>query len=85
MGWLWPALAVLALWAGITLWRRSREGSAPGVRTTVPYPRTAGRDDEDDAIDWQTLEAAEREVKDLAPGEEPSEWGPGTPKPPIVG
>jgi hypothetical protein len=81
-GWFWPALAVLAIWGGITMWRRAREDAEPGVRTTVPRPRPA---EDDDAIDWATLEAAEREVKDLAPGEEPPDWGPGASKPPIIG
>ena len=75
----WLAAALL-LWAVITVFRRSRE--------RLGAERTA----DDPEIEGSTLEAAEREVKDLdndvrgRPLEDAvgDDWGPGTPKPPYV-
>jgi hypothetical protein len=72
--------AALLLWAVITVFRRSRERL---VAERTPH---------DPEIDRSTLEAAEREVKDLGtdvrgrPLEDAvgDDWGPGTPKPPYV-
>lgn len=84
--WLWPVLAVLLLWAGITMVQRGRERAA-GSRPARPVQR-----DDDDAIDYDVLEQAEREVKDL--GQNPTgapeegglgdDWGPGSPKGPFA-
>lgn len=82
IGGFWIALGVLALWAGIVVLRRRWDGKSPP---------SAGRQVDDD-IDHATLEAAEREVRDLdtdAKGRPLDEgvgddWGPGTPKPPYV-
>lgn len=84
--WLWPALGVLVLWAGITMVQRGREraaGRGGGL------PPAHGDDDE---IDYDVLEQAEREVKDL--GQNPTgapeegglgeDWGPGSPKGPFA-
>lgn len=73
-------VAVLVLWAVITVFRRSRERL------------NAERTPHDPDIDRATLEAAEREVRDLEtdvrgrPLEDAvgDDWGPGTPKPPYV-
>lgn len=65
--------AIIAL----ILWLR-RDRSYPGPRR---YP-------EDDEIDHEALERAEREVRELGLNEKPEEgfhgddWGPGTPRPP---
>lgn len=82
--WLWPALGVLVLWAGITLVQRGRERHA-GKGAGRPPAR-------DDEIDYDVLEQAEREVKDLgqnatgAPEEGGlgDDWGPGSPKGPFA-
>lgn len=86
----WTALAVLVGWAGIALLRRRREG----VRSEAARPRAAkpAAAEDDDAIDYQMLAEAEREVQDLdadAKGRPldnaiGDDWGPGTPKPPYV-
>ena len=85
-------LGVLLLAAGLVLavivaLRRRSE--------TVAMPPQAHRGTRaaDDDIDWDELERAEREVRDLhdngsgdAPEQAPGDdWGPGTPKPPAVG
>lgn len=84
--WFWPVLAVLALWAGIRIIQRGREGPAgdAGARRDAPG--------DDDAIDHDVLEQAEREVKDLgqdgtgAPEEGGlgDDWGPGSRKGPFA-
>ena len=78
---LWLVLAVLVLWAGIAVIRRSRERMHRGAPVRA-----------DPDIDYQALEQAEREVKDLdtdAKGRPlddalGDDWGPGTPKPPYT-
>jgi hypothetical protein len=82
---------VLLLAAGLVLavsiaFRRRRE------TVTMP-PQAVRRSAADDDIDWDELERAEREVRDLdhdGSGEPPEQakgedWGPGTPKPPMLG
>jgi len=90
----WWFLAVLLAWAAIVVFRRKRERRAS--EGWQPPPARGGsaasplRDDPD--IDRDTLEAAEREVKDLEtdvrgrPLEDAvgDDWGPGTPKPPYI-
>jgi len=75
----------LLLVAIVSFRRRHEEMTLPrGV------PRGAGADD--DGIDWDELERAEREVQDLdhdgrggAPEQAPGEdWGPGASKPPLA-
>jgi hypothetical protein len=69
-------LAGAAVLAVIVTLRRKRE--------STPMPRQAQRE-EDDAIDWDELERAEREVRELdddgaggAPEQQKGdEWGPG--------
>ena len=86
-------LAVLLMWAAIVVLRRRKEE----VRSSMQTPQTPsglqGRSAQADPdIDRETLEAAEREVKDLEtdvrgrPLEDTvgDDWGPGTPKPPYV-
>ncbi len=76
----------LLLVAIVALRRRREEMAMP--RTEVPSTRA----DDDDEIDWDELERAEREVQDLehdggggAPEQQAGDdWGPGTPKPPLA-
>ena len=93
MRWLWGIAALLVLWAGIAALRRKSEYAHRRIRRPEP-PRATTRvpdPDDDDEIDWETLEEAEREVKDLEPGKDPEEgfkgddWGPGAPRgfPPV--
>jgi hypothetical protein len=77
------------LWAGITYLRRLREQGETGPprpRANVGRPKDAGG-----GIDYEELERAEREVKDLDVGTRPEDgfegddWGPGAaPRPPIA-
>jgi hypothetical protein len=88
---LWVVLAVLCAWGFITIVRRiSEEEQSERLRD--------GRPDSDyrngslkDSIDWEELEKAEDEVRDIDPqagpedGFEGDDWGPGTtPKPPSL-
>ena len=69
-------IAFVAIIALILWLRRDR---------TYPGPRLQS---EDDGIDHEELERAEREVRDLESGQRPEsgfrgdDWGPGTPRPP---
>ena len=90
---VWLVVAVLVLWAGITMLRRRRERMTDGLQQTRRLKRPGdARHDDDEGIDYAALEAAEREVRDLendAKGRPLDEgvgddWGPGTPKPPYV-
>jgi hypothetical protein len=91
MSWFWVALGVLAFWAAVVVMRRRREELRDAPSKT-PGLRARGASARDDEIDYEALEEAEREVKDLdtdAKGRPLDEglgddWGPGTPKPPYV-
>lgn len=81
---------ILAGWAVVVLVRKLREGSTPGPGAT-PRPGTAPRSAAaaaDDEIDYEELERAEEEVRDLDvdarpdDGFEGDDWGPGAPQPP---
>lgn len=90
----WWILAALLFWAVIIVFRRKQERAVSGSWQTPQTPSgkqsRSVRDDPD--IDRATLEAAEREVRDLdtdvkgRPLEDAvgDDWGPGTPKPPYV-
>lgn len=95
---LWELLAVLALWAAIVTVRRKRAHrseqspqSPSGHQEQVSGKNAKSRGDDPD-IDYDELEQAEREVKDLdtdAKGRPlddviGDDWGPGTPKPPYT-
>ncbi|HEY2804956.1 MAG TPA: hypothetical protein VGI92_03770 [Gemmatimonadales bacterium] len=92
---LWELLAILVAWAAIVSVRR-RAG-----RRSMPTPQTPGGSQgkssphilaHDPDIDYDELEQAEKEVKDLdtdAKGRPlddviGDDWGPGTPKPPYT-
>lgn len=82
------------MWGGITYLRGLREQRVAGPgRTMPPRARASGRaNEENDAIDYEELERAEREVRDLDVDARPEDgfvgddWGPGAgPKPPLTG
>lgn len=88
---LWAVLAVLCAWGFITIVRRMREeeesGRLPDGNGGSGYQNESLKD----SIDWDELEKAEDEVRDIDPmarpedGFEGDDWGPGTaPKPPLV-
>lgn len=80
---------ILAAWGIVVLVRKVREGAPPDPGVTprspaAPRPNTAA----DDEIDYEELERAEEEVRDLdvdarpEDGFEGDDWGPGAPQPP---
>ena len=88
---LWALLAVLCAWGFITIVRRMREeeesGKSPDGEGGSGYQSGSLKD----SIDWDELEKAEDEVRDIDPmakpedGFEGDDWGPGTaPRPPVV-
>ncbi len=88
---LWIVLAVLCAWGFITIVRRiseqERSEQLPDGKVDGGYQKTSLKDD----IDWETLEKAEDEVRDVDPmakpedGFEGDDWGPGAaPKPPVA-
>ncbi len=90
---LWAVLALLCAWGFITIVRRiseeERSGQLPEGKADRGYQKTSMKDD----IDWDELEKAEDEVREIDPearpedGFEGDDWGPGTvktPKPPLV-
>ena len=88
----WGLLAVVVVWLAIVEWRRVRErlrDDSAGVRARELDEHTVLPDD-DEPIDWATLEEAEREVRDLDPRQRPKngfegdDWGPGTRPPPAA-
>ena len=74
---------ILSLWALITLVRSWSDEVKPEGPTVAPGPA-----DRDDEIDYEELERAEEEIRDLdvnarpEDGFEGDDWGPGVPKPP---
>jgi hypothetical protein len=90
-GLVWGLLAVLVLWAGIAALRRTREALADDSAGARARQMDEGRTklaDDDEPIDWETLEQAEREVRELDANQRPEDgfegddWGPGGPRPP---
>lgn len=88
---VWVVLAVLCAWAFITIVRRiseqQRSEQLPDGKDGSGYQKTSLKDD----IDWEELEKAEDEVRDIDPqarpedGFEGDDWGPGTaPRPPLA-
>ena len=82
-------LAVILLaWGVITLVRRLGDGDARELRADEPGVREVRDDADDDGIDYEELERAEEEVRDLdvnarpEDGFEGDDWGPGAPKRP---
>lgn len=88
---MWIGLALLcAVWFLATARRMSETKTSeqlPDGEGGSGYPKTSLKDD----IDWEELERAEDEVREIDPmakpedGFEGDDWGPGSvPKPPIV-
>ncbi len=93
---VWIALAVLCAWAFIAMVRRIAE-QQQSEQLPDGKLRSGYQDAEDgaqslqDSIDWETLQKAEDEVRDIDPqarpedGFEGDDWGPGSaPKPPLA-
>ena len=89
----WGIVAVLVVWAGIVALRRTRESvgeDAAGARARELDEGRTRLPDEDEPIDWATLEEAEREVRELdvdakpEDGFEGDDWGPGAGRPPVA-
>ena len=88
---LWAVLAVLCAWGFITIVRRISEQEQSEKLPDGKLNRSYQRDSLQDSIDWDELEKAEDEVRDIDPmarpedGFEGDDWGPGTaPKPPLA-
>ncbi len=90
---LWIALAVLCAWAFITVVRRISEDEHSGKSRDGETDSGYEQGSLQDSIDWDELNKAEDEVRDIDPlakpedGFEGDDWGPGTvkpPKPPLV-
>lgn len=83
--WFWAMVVVLAA-VGVILLIGRQAGETHGDER---HARKAARD-ADDEIDYETLEQAEREVRDLDADAKPEDgfagddWGPGTRKPPVA-
>lgn len=87
MSWLTVLAVVLLAWGVVALVRMVLEREAEPRAGEVGV-RDAYVADADDEIDYEELERAEEEVRDLdvnarpEDGFEGDDWGPGTPKPP---
>ena len=88
---VWIVLAVLCAWGFVTVVRRMRDeeqsGKLPDGEGGSGYQKTGLKDD----IDWDELQKAEDEVRDVDPmanpeqGFEGDDWGPGAaPRPPVA-
>ena len=86
---MWIGLAILCVAGFLLIARRASEtrssAPSPDGGGREGFPRTSLKDD----IDWEELERAEDEIRDVDPransedGFEGDDWGPGTaPKPP---
>jgi hypothetical protein len=93
---VWAVLALLCAWALITLVRKAAEaqgaGELPDAKLRSGYQESGGQGESlEDSIDWEELERAEDEVRDIDPqakpedGFEGDDWGPGSArKPPVA-
>jgi hypothetical protein len=88
---LWAVLAVLCAWGFITVVRKISEEEQSEKLRDGEGPSVYRNESLRDSIDWDELEKAEDEVRDLDPqakpedGFEGDDWGPGSaPKPPMV-
>jgi hypothetical protein len=88
---MWIGLAVLCVLGFLFMARRASETRSPdGAQGRAPARRDRQVSLKDD-IDWEELERAEDEIRDVDPranpedGFEGDDWGPGAaPKPPLV-
>lgn len=87
MSFLTVLALILAAWGIVTLVRRVREGGGRQAEGVAFREEEAARDADDD-IDYEELERAEEEIRDLDPNARPEDgfegddWGPGVPQPP---
>ncbi len=90
---MWIALALLCVAGFLAIARRMSETRSSEQLRDAEL-RAGGEQEHgslEDSIDWEELERAENEIRDVDPranpedGFEGDDWGPGTaPKPPIV-
>jgi len=79
---------ILAAWAFVVLARKVLETPGPDGTTRPPEPPRPSASSADDEIDYEELERAEEELRDLdadarpEDGFEGDDWGPGAPQPP---
>lgn len=88
---LWAVLAVLCAWGFITIVRRISEEEKSEQLRDGKLDSGYRNQSLKDSIDWEELEKAEDEVRDINPqakpedGFEGDDWGPGSaPKPPLA-
>ena len=92
---VWPVLGLLAAWALITLVRKATEaqgsGELPDAKLRGGYQEGGYQEESlEDSIDWEELEKAEDEVREIDPeakpedGFEGDDWGPGTTRKPLT-
>jgi hypothetical protein len=90
---LWVVLAVLCAWGFITIVRRIRDEEDSAKLQDGEEGSGHQSGSLKDSIDWEELQKAEDEVRDVDPdarpedGFEGDDWGPGTvqtPKPPVA-
>jgi hypothetical protein len=88
---LWVVLALLCAWAFITIVRRIREEETSERLRDGKVDSGYQNESLKDSIDWDELEKAEDEIRDVDPlarpedGFEGDDWGPGSvPKPPVA-
>ena len=88
---LWAVLAVLCAWGVITVVRRISEEEDSEKLPDGEGGSGYRSGNLKDSIDWDELEKAEDEVRDIDPmarpedGFEGDDWGPGTaPRPPVA-
>ena len=87
---LWALLAILCAWGFITAVRRISEEEDSEKPPDGKLDSGYQTDSLKDSIDWDELEKAEDEVRDIDPMAKPEDgfagddWGPGSaPKPPL--
>jgi hypothetical protein len=88
---MWIGLALLGVAAFLVLARRASETRASEQRPDGAGEAGRSKTSLEDDIDWEELERAEDEIRDVDPranpedGFEGDDWGPGTTKkPPLV-
>jgi len=91
---MWVGLALLCVAAFLLIGRRLSESRTSGALPDGEGRSGSQKSELEDDIDWEELERAEEEIRDVDPlanpedGFEGDDWGPGTvpkvPKPPLA-
>jgi len=88
---MWLGLGLLCVAGFLLIARRLSETRSSGELPDARYHSGSQDGSLKDSIDWDELEKAENEIKDVDPlakpedGFEGDDWGPGTtPKPPLI-